>query len=177
MDRIKITGGAPLHGVIPISGAKNAALPLMIASLLTEDILTLTNVPRLADVSQLARILGNHGVDVTIAGKRPGDDVLTGGAGADVFQFSDLWTAGHDTITDASTGDLLRLYGIGLAGVVTNGAGGALLAGQVSVDTTGGTSTLHIGLDGTAGADLNIDLTGSYLATAFTLSGSDILLA
>jgi len=78
MDRIKITGGAPLNGVIPISGAKNAALPLMIASLLSEDILTLTNVPRLADVTQLGRILGNHGVDVTIAGKRPGELELTG---------------------------------------------------------------------------------------------------
>ena len=78
MDRIKITGGAMLNGVIPISGAKNAALPLMIASLLTEDILTLTNVPRLADVQLLSRILGNHGVDVTIAGKRPGELELTG---------------------------------------------------------------------------------------------------
>ncbi|WP_413991992.1 UDP-N-acetylglucosamine 1-carboxyvinyltransferase [Labrys okinawensis] len=78
MDRIKITGGAPLHGVIPISGAKNAALPLMIASLLSEDVLTLTNVPRLADVALLARILGNHGLDVTIAGKRPGEVELTG---------------------------------------------------------------------------------------------------
>ena len=78
MDRIRITGGRPLHGTIPISGAKNAALPLMIASLLTEDELTLTNVPRLSDVSNLARILGNHGVDVTIAGKRSGDDVLVG---------------------------------------------------------------------------------------------------
>src|SRR6476620_7532038 len=78
MDRIRITGGQPLNGVIPISGAKNAALPLMIASLLSEDILTLANVPRLADVSLLARILGNHGVDVTIAGKRPGEAELTG---------------------------------------------------------------------------------------------------
>jgi UDP-N-acetylglucosamine 1-carboxyvinyltransferase len=78
MDRIKITGGGALNGVIPISGAKNAALPLMIAGLLSEDILTLTNVPRLADVSLLARILGNHGVDVTIAGKRPGEVDLTG---------------------------------------------------------------------------------------------------
>ncbi|HZP75432.1 MAG TPA: UDP-N-acetylglucosamine 1-carboxyvinyltransferase [Pseudolabrys sp.] len=73
MDRIRITGGRPLNGSIPISGAKNATLPLMIASLLTEDTLILDNVPRLADVSALQRILGNHGVDVTIAGKRPGD--------------------------------------------------------------------------------------------------------
>jgi UDP-N-acetylglucosamine 1-carboxyvinyltransferase len=73
MDRIKIVGGAPLNGVIPISGAKNAALPLMIASLLTKDTLTLENMPLLADVTQLERILGNHGVDFTISGKRKGD--------------------------------------------------------------------------------------------------------
>lgn len=74
MDRIRIVGGQRLSGTIPISGAKNATLPLMIASLLTEDTLILENVPRLADVNQLQRILGNHGVDVMIAGKRPGDD-------------------------------------------------------------------------------------------------------
>jgi UDP-N-acetylglucosamine 1-carboxyvinyltransferase len=74
MDRIRIVGGQRLNGTIPISGAKNATLPLMIASLLTEDTLILENVPRLADVIQLQRILGNHGVDVMIAGKRAGDD-------------------------------------------------------------------------------------------------------
>lgn len=73
MDRIKIVGGAKLHGTIPISGAKNAALPLMIASLLTPETLTLENVPRLSDVRMLKRILGNHGVDITVAGKRLGD--------------------------------------------------------------------------------------------------------
>jgi len=73
MDRIRIVGGKELKGTIPISGAKNAALPLMIAALLTEDTLILDNVPRLADVAQLQRILGNHGVDITSLGKRPGD--------------------------------------------------------------------------------------------------------
>ncbi|OJT95200.1 MAG: UDP-N-acetylglucosamine 1-carboxyvinyltransferase [Rhizobium sp. 63-7] len=70
MDRIRIIGGNPLNGVIPISGAKNAALPLMIASLLTSDTLTLENVPHLADVEQLVRILGNHGVDIAVNGRR-----------------------------------------------------------------------------------------------------------
>ncbi len=70
MDRIRITGGHELNGVIPISGAKNAALPLMIASLLTEETLTLENVPHLADVEQLIRILGNHGVDYMVNGRR-----------------------------------------------------------------------------------------------------------
>src|ERR687889_2549916 len=78
MDRIRIRGGAPLNGSTPISGAKNAALPLMIASLLTEDTLELTNVPRLADIASLLRILGNHGVDHAIAGKRPGQTTETG---------------------------------------------------------------------------------------------------
>ena len=78
MDRIRIIGGQRLNGAIPISGAKNATLPLMIASLLTEDTLILDNAPRLADVELLQRILGNHGVDVMIAGKRPGDDPNAG---------------------------------------------------------------------------------------------------
>lgn len=78
MDRIKITGGAELKGDIPISGAKNAALPLMIASLLTGERLTLKNVPNLADVNQLARILRNHGVDLAVDGKRAGTGEILG---------------------------------------------------------------------------------------------------
>ncbi len=78
MDRIRIVGGNKLNGIIPISGAKNAALPLMIASLLTPETLTLENVPRLADVNQLMRILSNHGVDTSINGKRHGEHLTTG---------------------------------------------------------------------------------------------------
>lgn len=78
MDRIRIVGGNKLNGTIAISGAKNAALPLMIAGLLTKDTLTLDNVPRLADVVQLQRILSNHGVDIMVAGKRPGDSQYQG---------------------------------------------------------------------------------------------------
>ena len=74
MDRIRIVGGNRLNGSIAISGAKNAALPLMIASLLTDQTLTLENVPRLADVAMLKRILGNHGVDCMVMGKRPGQN-------------------------------------------------------------------------------------------------------
>ena len=72
MDRIRILGGRSLNGTIPISGAKNATLPLMIASLLTDQTLILENVPRLADVALLERILGNHGVDIMVSGKRSG---------------------------------------------------------------------------------------------------------
>ncbi|MCT7373952.1 UDP-N-acetylglucosamine 1-carboxyvinyltransferase [Chelativorans salis] len=74
MDSIRIRGGNALNGTIPVSGAKNAALPLMIASLLTDDTLTLENVPHLADVEQLIRILGNHGVDYSVNGRRENQD-------------------------------------------------------------------------------------------------------
>ncbi len=70
MDRISIVGGKSLNGSLAISGAKNAALPLMIASLLTPERLTLKNIPNLADVITLARILRNHGVDLAVDGKR-----------------------------------------------------------------------------------------------------------
>ncbi len=78
MDRIRLRGGGPLTGTIPISGAKNAALPLMIASLLTDETLTLENVPRLRDVQQLFHILSNHGTDWSVEGKRAGQDDMTG---------------------------------------------------------------------------------------------------
>ena len=78
MDRIRIGGGNQLHGEITISGAKNAALPLMIASLLTRETLTLENMPRLADVQLLKRILSNHGVDTQVDGKRPGQITQAG---------------------------------------------------------------------------------------------------
>ncbi len=70
MDKIEIIGGKQLNGKIQISGAKNAALPLMITSLLTPDTLTLKNVPNLRDVNQLTKILGNHGTDLAVDGKR-----------------------------------------------------------------------------------------------------------
>ncbi|OWP23954.1 UDP-N-acetylglucosamine 1-carboxyvinyltransferase [Eikenella corrodens] len=64
MDKLKITGNGPLHGEIVISGAKNAALPLMCAGLLTEDILHLTNVPMLADVKTTHKLLQGMGAEV-----------------------------------------------------------------------------------------------------------------
>jgi UDP-N-acetylglucosamine 1-carboxyvinyltransferase len=62
MDRIRIEGGSRLEGAIPISGAKNAALPLMAAALLTESPLVLANVPKLADIAFMAELLNSFGV-------------------------------------------------------------------------------------------------------------------
>src|SRR5690242_3778873 len=71
MDRIAITGGARLEGVIPISGAKNSAIKLMVASLLTDEPLRLTNMPRLADTRFLGRLLQRLGAELV---ERDGED-------------------------------------------------------------------------------------------------------
>ncbi|MFN3401186.1 MAG: UDP-N-acetylglucosamine 1-carboxyvinyltransferase [Ferrovibrio sp.] len=68
MDRIRLRGGKPLNGSIGIGGAKNAALPLMAASLLSEETLTLSNVPHLADIATMAHLLQQHGVDISMDG-------------------------------------------------------------------------------------------------------------
>jgi len=95
MDKICIKGGVPLEGVIPIGGAKNAALPLMAASLLTSETLTLKNVPVLADIATMANLLVQHGVSV-----------IRGEEGADSGHVVEL-SAGHITSSTAPY-DLVR---------------------------------------------------------------------
>src|SRR5512142_1330049 len=68
MDRILIHGGVPLSGTIAIGGAKNAALPLMAASLLTAEPLVLANLPDLADIATMANLLVQHGVAIGLPG-------------------------------------------------------------------------------------------------------------
>jgi len=95
MDKICIRGGVPLEGVISIGGAKNAALPLMAASLLTAETLTLKNVPVLADIATMANLLVQHGVAVA-----------RGGEGADSGHIVEL-SAEHITSSTAPY-DLVR---------------------------------------------------------------------
>ncbi|MEW5727649.1 MAG: UDP-N-acetylglucosamine 1-carboxyvinyltransferase [Pseudomonadota bacterium] len=74
MDRIRIVGGTPLKGVIPIGGAKNAALALMPACLLTSETLTLSNLPHLVDISTMANLLAQHGVGLALNGDAHGGE-------------------------------------------------------------------------------------------------------
>ena len=83
MDQIRIEGGRPLRGELAVSGAKNAALPLMAAALLTEDTLTLSNLPHLMDISSMANLLGQHGVDLHLNGQTG-----NGGAGGRVLELA-----------------------------------------------------------------------------------------
>ncbi|MDP7601441.1 MAG: UDP-N-acetylglucosamine 1-carboxyvinyltransferase [Rhodospirillales bacterium] len=71
MDRICIQGGQPLSGTIQIGGAKNAALPLMAASLLTSETLCLSNLPHLADITTMVYLLSELGVEISMNGDAP----------------------------------------------------------------------------------------------------------
>ncbi|RZJ24128.1 MAG: UDP-N-acetylglucosamine 1-carboxyvinyltransferase, partial [Brevundimonas sp.] len=79
MDSIAITGGAQLNGTIPVSGAKNSALKLMAASILTDQPLLLTNMPRLADTKFLGKLLQALGVEVTERDGADGQETLFDG--------------------------------------------------------------------------------------------------
>ena len=72
MDKIRIRGGRPLQGKIAIGGAKNAALPLLAASLLTDETMVLGNLPHLADIATMTHLLAQHGTDLSMAGEIPG---------------------------------------------------------------------------------------------------------
>lgn len=75
MDQMRIRGGNTLRGKIYISGAKNATLPLLTASLLTDEKLVLANVPQLADVITMARLLGQHGAEISLNAAKSGHTV------------------------------------------------------------------------------------------------------
>jgi UDP-N-acetylglucosamine 1-carboxyvinyltransferase len=78
MDKLQITGGTPLNGDVRISGAKNAALPILAASLLASEPVSIGNVPHLRDVTTMIELLGRMGVAVTV-GERMRVDVDTRG--------------------------------------------------------------------------------------------------
>lgn len=158
MDRIRLVGGNQLNGEIHISGAKNAALPLMIASLLTDETLELVNVPRLADVKQLERILENHGTDIAVHGRRRGDEKMGGQRIA--------FTA-RDIVDTTAPYELVSTMRASFWVI------GPLLAreGQAKVSLPGGcaigTRPVDFYLDGLRQLGAEIDIDGGYvLATA-----------
>jgi len=153
MDRIHIRGGRPLKGTLPISGSKNATLPLMVASLLTDQPLTLLNAPNLADITTLGQLLRQHGVAL----ERPsiGSDDQTLGRG--------LTLQARQIISTTAPYDLVRKM---RASVLVLGP---LLArcGQTTVSLPGGcaigTRPVDLHLMGLRAMGAEIDLVGGYI--------------
>ncbi len=153
MDSIRITGGAALSGSISIGGAKNAALPLMAACLLTEDTLRLSNLPHLLDISTLVHLLAQLGVRVAMNG-----DDKAGGHSGRVISLN----AGEITSTTADY-DLVRKM---RASVLVLGP---LLArmGEAKVSLPGGcaigTRPIDLHLDALAAMGADIELADGYV--------------
>jgi UDP-N-acetylglucosamine 1-carboxyvinyltransferase len=147
MDRIRIRGGRPLAGEIVIGGAKNAALPLMAAGLLTDDRLVLENVPQLADIHTMTALLSQHGIMV----ERSGEDGRT------------LWLGGAISNTEAPY-DIVRKM---RASVLVLGP---LLArtGEARVSLPGGCAIgprpVDLHLKGLRQMGAEIELDGGYIS-------------
>ncbi|MEX1035127.1 MAG: UDP-N-acetylglucosamine 1-carboxyvinyltransferase [Sneathiella sp.] len=154
MDSIRIRGGKPLQGKIEISGAKNAALPLMVASLLTEETLTLSNLPHVADISTLITLLCQHGATAAMNGE------VANGGGSDGRSLS--IKAARITNTEAPY-DIVRKMRAGALVM------GPLLAriGKARVSLPGGcaigTRPMNLHISGLEQMGAKINISGGYM--------------
>lgn len=153
MDMIRIQGGKPLHGKIAVSGAKNAALPLMTAALLSDQPLQLTNVPHLADIASMASLLSQHGVDVRLNGSGE-----TGGPAGHVMQLHARnlasTTAPYEIVRKMRASVLVLGPLLARAGVARVSLPGGCAIGNRPVD-------LHLGALEDLGAE--IEITSGYI--------------
>ena len=149
MDKIRIQGGNPLNGIVKIGGAKNAALPLMAASLLTSEKLTLSNLPHLVDITTMVHLLAELGVHVSMDG-----DVPNGGHYGRALTLS-----GSEPKNNTAPYDLVRRM---RASVLVLGP---LLArwGEATVSLPGGCAIgtrpvdIHLGAFRTLGAEIELN--------------------
>ena len=154
MDSIRIRGGKPLYGKIEISGAKNAALPLMVACLLTDETVTLSNLPHVADISTLINLLCQHGVTAHLNGHGDGNGSSSGRAIA--------LTATTITNTEAPYNIVRKMR----AGALVLGP---LLArvGTAKVSLPGGcaigTRPMNLHVDGLEAMGAKIDIEAGYM--------------
>jgi UDP-N-acetylglucosamine 1-carboxyvinyltransferase len=171
MDQIRVRGGHRLTGDIRISGSKNAALPLMAASLLTDETLTLTNLPHLNDITSMAGLLAQHGVDIVLNGDSEAGG-HTGGHGGRVLEL----TAGRLTSSRAPY-DLVRKM---RAGVLVLGPLVAR-AGEAEVSLPGGcaigTRPVDLHLKGLEQLGAAIELQDGYIHASARqgLTGAEIV--
>ncbi|MDR3425206.1 MAG: UDP-N-acetylglucosamine 1-carboxyvinyltransferase [Alphaproteobacteria bacterium] len=162
MDSIRIKGGNPLKGKIHISGAKNAALPLLTACLLTDEPLALGNVPNLADIVTMSRLLEQLGVDIGSDGIGPEGRVRTLKAG----KLCGI-VAPYDLVRKMRASILVLGPLLARAGEAKVSLPGGCAIGSRPVD-------LHIGALQKLGAEINLDNGYIHARAPQGLRGGDI---
>ena len=157
MDKILVRGSGPLNGTIPISGAKNATLPALAATLLTDQSVHLSNIPHLLDVTTMLELLAQHGSAITV-NERLGVEIDNGKI--------DNFLAPYDLVCTMRASILVM---------------GPLLAryGQADVSLPGGCAIgsrpVNLHLDGLRAMGADISLSGGYIhARAKRLRGARI---
>ncbi|MFZ3018894.1 MAG: M10 family metallopeptidase C-terminal domain-containing protein, partial [Gallionella sp.] len=131
---------------------------------------SLLDVENLYAYGTAGRILTGSAGGNTIGGTS-GNDTLVGNGGNDVFLFGASGN-GIDTISDCSSGDRIDITGCSFTGAISSGNGANILANQVELFNSASLTTLYIGTDAIAGADVQIQLTGSYTSSDFSLNGN-----
>lgn len=163
MDMIRIRGGRPLHGTIAIGGAKNAALPLMAASLLTRETLTLSNLPHLADITTMVNLLAQHGAEVAMEGGGRDGEGDGGEGGGDGHVGRTLSLTAGDIASTTAPYELVRRMRASILVL------GPLLArrGEAKVSLPGGcaigTRPVDLHLKGLEALGAEIELEGGYV--------------
>ncbi|NDY96115.1 UDP-N-acetylglucosamine 1-carboxyvinyltransferase [Wenzhouxiangella limi] len=158
MARIQVTGGRPLHGTVEISGAKNAALPILMAALLTPDPCRLGGVPHLKDVTTTIELLGQMGVDIGL-GER-----------------SDVELHAAELQTDLAPYDLVRTMRASILVLgpllARNGSARVSLPGGCAI----GARPVDLHLKGLAAMGADISVEGGYIqARAERLKGARVV--
>ncbi len=167
MDQIRIRGGKRLEGRVQISGAKNAALPLMAAALLTDETLVLANLPHLADISTMANLLAQHGVEIGMAGAADNGGHSGHALALTAARITDT-TAPYELVRRMRASVLVLGPLVARAGLARVSLPGGCAIGTRPVD-------LHI--KGLAALGAEIDMTGGYIQASAPagLTGAQIV--
>jgi Ca2+-binding RTX toxin-like protein len=153
------------------NAAGSSSSDVLVGNALNNEILGLTGDDYLDGSAGNDTIVGGVGNDSLSGGG--GNDSLTGDGGRDVFSYATS-ANGIDVITDFNFDDSIQIDGAALSGTIVGGTGATVGNNQVQFSSSGGTTTLYVGTNATAGADVVINLAGTYLGTQLLLNGDRI---
>ena len=179
------TNGDLISGTVTTYDSYNyylATTPAFTVRDITLNVFSVLNIAMAGNfigIYQYGALSGNDTITGSVNGDTlagyAGNDTISGGTGNDTFVFEASGN-GIDTLADFASGDIIRINSAAFASAIIAGDGSNVGANQVQLASSGGTTTLYIGTDATAGADVTIILNGTYTAGQLAAQGSNIVL-